>query len=463
MMKLRLSCFGLLVGSSFHSTSVGAFTSAPNLARTSLTATGSSTKLHLLSVDENAPRDVPTMEQWAAQSGIQRDPGLELFQDASCVLQNPNDWSARAAGPLQSGQPIVLVPREIAWNSQDVKQEFGEALTPAIKFLSQNGVAPEDIPKFYLLVKLLQHVGAGEQSPYYPWLNAMPRIYFNAASMTPFCLECLPPLIYRYAREKQVLLENFSKALQKVDFLDKSIESYAMGLWAFNVISTRSFGDDTTKFIAPLADYFNHGTFPNAAFGQDEQGNVMVYATRDIQPGEPVQVSYGDATNPSKLFAIYGFLDESSPATFCKITHIQPNDELRNLGFDVSRMLFYKETGEISEEVWDVVLYDLLEKVNKNDQQVFYQAHMQGNAETKQAVHQHYFAQTSTALKKHVDDFLQNLNDLSAKAEGKSYQEHPRLPLILHHNNFVGQTFLNVKARLDPMVEQAAGQEAVMA
>jgi len=424
----------------------------------------SSTRLRaaLLSIDENASRDVPTMEQWASASGIQRHPGLELFHDTSCLLENPNDWSCRANQPIASGQPIVMVPREILWDTQAIKAEFGGALSGAIDSLSKNGVSPEDIPKFYLLVKLLQHVGAGEQSPYFPWLNSLPRIYFNAASMTPFCLECLPPLIYRYAREKQVLLENFSRALQKIDFLDKSIESRAMGLWAFNVVSTRSFsvdGTETDKFIAPLADYFNHGTYPNAAYGKDEQGNVVVYATQDIQPGEPIQVSYGDPTNPSRLFAVYGFLDESSPATFCKITHIQPNDELRNLGLDFSRMLFYKETGEVSTEVWDVLLYDILGKINKNDQQVFYQAHMEGDGELKNQIHQYYFAQTSTALKKHVDDFLKNLEALSNKSVGKDFAEHPRLPLILKHNQFVAQTFLNVKARLDPMVEQALQQQ----
>ena len=39
-------------------------------------------------------------------------------------------------------------------------------------------------------------------------------------------------------------------------------------------------------------------------------------------------------------------------------------------------------------------------------------------------------------------------DDLSAKAEGKSVAEHPRLPIILRHNDFVRQTFLAVKATL---------------
>ena len=202
----------------------------------------------------------------------------------------------------------------------------------------------------------------------------------------------------------------------------------------------------------------NHATEPDAALSFDEEGNCNVYATQDIPAGSPLSMSYGDPTNPSKLFAMYGFLDETSPATFCKITNITPNQELLDLGYDFSRMLFYKDTGDISEEVWDVMLYQTLAS-NKDDQQAFYAAHMNGDAETKNAIHQHYFAETSAALKKHVDTFLESLDELSAKGEGKDYNEHPRLPLILRHNEFVKNTFLMVKANLDPMVAQATEAE----
>ena len=57
-----------------------------------------------------------------------------------------------------------------------------------------------------------------------------------------------------------------------------------------------------------------------------------------------------------------------------------------------------------------------------------------------------------------MDTFLEQLDILSAKADGKDLNEHPRLPLILRHNDFVNQIFLNVKANVDPMVAQAAGE-----
>jgi len=202
---------------------------------------------------------------------------------------------------------------------------------------------------------------------------------------------------------------------------------------------------------------FNHGTETEVELTYDENGSCLVYATRDVPAGSPLRMSYGDPTNPSYLFATYGFLDETSPATFCKIMDIKPNAELRDLGLDFSRMLFYKDTGDVSEEVWDVLLYQVLGRTNnRSAQKEFYDAHARGDYETKDAIHREYFFETSSALKNHVDTFLKQLDTLSAKGDGMDVREHPRLPRILKHNEFVRQTFLNVKARVDPMVEQAA-------
>lgn len=217
----------------------------------------------------------------------------------------------------------------------------------------------------------------------------------------------------------------------------------------------------TPLSIAPIHTIkFNHGTDTEIAIGYDEHGNCNMYTTRDVQPGEPLRMSYGDPTNPSHFFATYGFLDETSPATFCKIMTIPSTEETRNLGHDFSRMLFFKDTGEISQEVWDVVLYNNLAS-NREAQQAFYEAHMRGDEEMKGNIHRHYFYETSSTLKQHVDTFLKQLDELSAKGVGKDLQEHPRLPLILQHNEFVKNTFMNVKSRLDPMVEQAAGEPVV--
>lgn len=58
---------------------------------------------------------------------------------------------------------------------------------------------------------------------------------------------------------------------------------------------------------------FNHGTETEVEISYDGNGDCYAYATYDIPAGSPLRVSYGDPTDPTPLFARYGFLDETSP------------------------------------------------------------------------------------------------------------------------------------------------------
>lgn len=125
-------------------------------------------------------------------------------------------------------------------------------------------------------------------------------------------------------------------------------------------------------------------------------------------------------------------------------------NEMNDLGLGFSDLLFYR-TGEISPEVYDVILYNILAKQDPSLKDGFYQACMSGDVDTKSSYHGQYFPYTLEALKKHVDDTLKELDDLSGKARTKDPATHPRVPVILQHNEFVKSTFLAVKANLDAM------------
>jgi hypothetical protein len=77
-----------------------------------------------------------------------------------------------------------------------------------------------------------------------------------------------------------------------------------------------------------------------------------------------------------------------------------------------------------------------------------YQAQVNGDYDTKQAIHAKYFGETLQALKYHVDTFLGELGFLMHMATGRDLNTHPRLPLLQHHNAFVRFTFQRVQARL---------------
>jgi hypothetical protein len=76
---------------------------------------------------------------------------------------------------------------------------------------------------------------------------------------------------------------------------------------------------------------------------------------------------------------------------------------------------------------------------------------MAGDEASKQNNHEKYYSQTLKALQKHVDYLVQELDELSEMSWRKDVERHPRLPLLLQHNDFVRGTFELVQQNLDGM------------
>jgi hypothetical protein len=306
---------------------------------------------------------------------------------------------------------------------------------------------------------------AQENSAYLPWLDSLPRLYFSAASMTDFCYEVLPPLVFNLSRAEQLKFENFVQVLKHVDLISDSVKSNQEVLkWAFNSVFTRTYYRKDGQYegdvaLVPYADMFNHAAEPEVEVYFDDDGNCMAYTLVDVPANSPLRISYGDPTNPSFLFARYGFMDESSPAGFCKIMDIPTSPENIEMGLDPKKMLFYHETGDISQEVLDVVLYAKVLSDKKytqdagNVKRQFYEAHMTGDEETKAQIHEMYRYEVMNEILNHCDTFLELLERLEQKGYSKSFDEHPRLPVILQHNELVKQTFLKVKSNLEPLMQ----------
>lgn len=395
----------------------------------------------VVDLDYNAPRDINAFEEWTAACGVQRADGFQLTSEDGV------DISVMTTDDMAAESPVVFVPNEMILSSHGAMQEIGRMEAAEQRLVSVK--ASDHVPQFYLFLKILREYEQGDQSPYFPWLNSLPRYYSNGAAMTPFCFGVLPPLAGNLAQMERIKYIQFFQALKSVDFLSQETKTNkALTKWAFSVVYTRGFDTPDGDFkIAPMADMFNHGTETEVELRWDDEGNAYVYTTTDVAAGSPLRMSYGDPTNPSHLLARYGFLDESSPATFCKIMITKPSQELVNLGYDHSRMLFFKDTGDVSQEVWDVLLYQSLE-TDLETQHTFYQAHMNGDEETKQGIHQYYYGQTATALNNHIETFLQDLEKTTRLGANMDMRDHPRLPLILRHNEFVKETFRTVQSKL---------------
>jgi hypothetical protein len=129
--------------------------------------------------DEYAQRDVYSMEEFATQYGMQKAPGVELYTD------DGSDYQLITQQPIGAGQTVLYVPSDIILSSDKAYQEFGGEIQQAEQVLVQidKGTAAR-LPLFRLMVKILAEYDQGENSAFFPWLNSLPRVFYNGVSMT---------------------------------------------------------------------------------------------------------------------------------------------------------------------------------------------------------------------------------------------------------------------------------------
>lgn len=150
--------------------------------------TNSNTRLfsaNRVDIREGTPRDVQgLLEQWVPYAGIHLTEGAyELTETPDEMQSSDSDYSVMTNIDLPAGSPVLYVPRDIILSANAVAQELDTAR--AVDALYRRGVSDTTtIQQFHLVLKLLAEWEQGDESFYYPWLNAMPRLYYNAVSMT---------------------------------------------------------------------------------------------------------------------------------------------------------------------------------------------------------------------------------------------------------------------------------------
>jgi len=394
---------------------------------------------------------------WSANVGIQICDSLRLVNSGDDGNDNL-DICASANADIPAGSPVIYVPSESMLVGSYARSEYGDDAYDAEMYLANAGKDSQTILHFYLFLKIIKEYELGDTSLWYSYLDSLPRYYSNGASMTDFCFGCLPPYAAELSLADKRRLVHFVRALAEIPSVSyESRNNAELTSWAYAVIRTRciEFVDQSDVCLVPMVDYFNHGGVMgvNVELTFDEYGNCQAYTTRDVGAGESLRICYGDSTNPSELLARYGFLDESSSATFCKIVIDNPSPALVDLGYHPSRMLFYND-GSIADEIWDVLCYQELGKVSHETQLDYYRAHMTGDEGRKQAYHEQYLPYTVSALRAHVNYLLNELEELGMgleiqKNQGRDAIRHPRISLILCHNEFVKKTLDAVQWNLD--------------
>lgn len=445
MTRLFVSLSALTVVSSFQ-----APIALPAGATKARTAPLFATLANKVDVSEQAPRNGQGFMEWAAHYGIQP----ENFQ---LTPIDGDNWGAVAERPARAGERALFVPSMLRMFTPNIKQQdfpnIGQVVAQKIDPKTSNG----DIDlanHFYLFLKVLQEYDLGGDSPYYPWLDALPRKFNTAVNFRDVETDCLPPFVKFLSKRDQNNYSLFARTLKELNtptISEATKSNMEITKWAFNVVFTRareSFGEAE---IIPMSDMLNHASQPNVDIQWDNEGNVNVVYVRDVQAGEQLFKSYGHPTNPSRLLATYGFHDTSPPATYCKLfPGIEVPQDVKDMGFDYTTCVFYPENGGISEQVWDVMLYTMLGQMDPGQQQQFYQAHMTGDVQTKQQFHQHYMGHTATALVNHIDEMLGELSYCDGKLNSGEVFEN--MQMIANHNELVRQTFLKARNNLEQMM-----------
>jgi hypothetical protein len=100
--------------------------------------------------------------------------------------------------------------------SNAAAQELGGSLEAAENALVQmeNGLQMR-LPLFRLMVKILAEWDAGMESPYFYWLNSLPRQFYNGVAMTDACFECLPPYAALLSSNERNAYSRFVNAIRK--------------------------------------------------------------------------------------------------------------------------------------------------------------------------------------------------------------------------------------------------------
>jgi len=412
----------------------------------------SATQLFAVDVNENAQRDYNSFVEWAGNYGL----SPENMQ----ISEQFGEWGGVASQAAQAGSRVLYVPSMLRITSSGVRQEYSHLENAVSQYFdATNSKGQNNLGcQFYLFLKVLQEYDQGEQSPYYPWLNALPRNFHTSITFKPYCLECLPPFVGFLAKQNRDNYELFMEVLNTLDIptiSPNTKQNQEVCQWAFNVVFTRARAAFEEAEIIPMADMLNHNADPNVEVQYDNDGNVHVTLLKDVQQGEPLYKNYGQVTNPSRFLATFGFFDASCPAAYCKLMAGKTlTPELVNLGFVYERMVFYHESGAIASEVWDVMLYTILEQIDKGQQQQFYNAHMQGDQNTKANMLNHYRPQICDALLQHVDEMLTALANCATKIQRNPDPNNKNLPMIQYHNDFVRETFLKVRANLEQIKNQ---------
>ena len=410
--------------------------------------------------------DPSSLRDWAKERGV-------TFADcvgiSPCAESVQDDWQI---GPLEEasnkmklgrGSVLLSVPKELVLNSVCIEKEMeGSSLKKALKTLGKRKFI-EHKGEFLIFLKILKEVGKGKDSKWYDWIQCLPPKFSTGVCFDDVELDCLPSFSRALADNERKKLKVFRKCAKLAesvwanDNIQAGDDSDELFQWAYNVVYTRcwKFSDELDSGateIVPMGDLFNHNEPANVAVESDSSSSTTNFVLQS-DGATDFSLSYGLATSAHRFLVVFGFVDETMPDIFCQVVFLEATPEQVLLGCQDRSKMCYSQEGAISDTIFDSVLYLLLAS-KPEEQRALYDAHLQGDEESKKLLRYKYSLEISLTLKNHVDGTLQELESLLKSIEEANFRSHPNLPVIKRQNLFLQSVFRKVSEVLADMVQE---------
>lgn len=154
------------------------------------TSTQLNSLISSVSLERTAQRQIDQFQGWAGPCGVQAENGFSLQGQ---IIDGVEDYYAGTSTGAAEGSRVLYVPGEMILSSSLIAQEYQGYVDGSLQVLAEMNL--QHLHKhFHLFLKVLLEYEKGEESPYVPWLDALPRKWNTAVSMgksmlgsSPYC------------------------------------------------------------------------------------------------------------------------------------------------------------------------------------------------------------------------------------------------------------------------------------
>jgi hypothetical protein len=402
-------------------------------------------------------RNFPALQNWALDRGVVLADGVKLVDNGL------GDWGVGLSeNHTQVAQtPIMTIPKDLVLSSADPKlQELRNTISESMASVSMEYYVPECL----LMMLVLWEKAKANASAWSPWLETLPKGFNTGIHLDPLERSHVERVAPEFLLQQDLQWTACHQALQYTadnNLLPMELQEFLCNAeddmddltkWAFSIIFTRSWrtpsGSEAT--LVPLGDMFNHDSaMANVAPNILEDGSVQMTLKQDVSEGSPLFLSYGMGVFPARFLVNFGFWDRS--AQFMDANLTIPEE----FPVDRSQLVASTRTGGITEDVWNLAIYRLLQERDPAMAEKLAVAQQKQDEASIQDICSKFDLEGALYLRLHALTLLsETYPDMDIAPENLS--ESPRrFGMIARYNNGMRESWMRVAEYLDEEIDDA--------